>query len=61
MDFDFIIKRTFYNEEITYGIIKGNSTIVLIKPGQDGTLNGFKNKYLILSNSRRRKRNTFNL
>lgn len=49
MEFDQIIKRTFYNEEITYGIIEGNSTIVLIKPGQDGTLNGFKNKYLTLA------------
>ena len=34
---------------IDYGIIKGNSTVLFIKPGQNGTIYGYNNKYLKLA------------
>lgn len=37
------------NTIIDYGIIKGNSTILFIKRGQNGTIYGYNNKYLKLA------------
>lgn len=34
------------NDEIEYGIIHGNNTIVFIKVGLKGSIYGYKNKYL---------------
>ena len=36
----------FGNCGIEYGIVNGNNTIVFIKPGQDGSLYGYNNKYI---------------
>lgn len=47
--FDFYFSTKFYNRVIQYGIIKGNNKILLIKPGQDGSLLGYKNKYYNLA------------
>ena len=46
MDFDLNLQREYFNTNIKYGIIKGNSQIVLIKPGQDGSLRGYDDKYI---------------
>ena len=37
------------DEEITYGIIHGNNTIVFIKAGMNGTYYGYKNKYITIA------------
>ena len=42
---------------IEYGIINGNNTIVFIKPGQDGSMYGYKNKYLFLAKKLNKKYN----
>lgn len=47
--FDQVFGRIFYNSVIEYGIIKGNNQILFIKPGQDGSLQGYKNKYYNLA------------
>lgn len=57
MEFDINLKRVYYNSVIEYGIIKGNNTIVLIKPGQDGSLNGYENKYLKIAKDLNEKYN----
>lgn len=45
--FDLELKKELKDVAIIdYGIIKGNSTIVFIKAGQDGSLYGYKNKYI---------------
>lgn len=45
--FDIELEKEFKEVAIIeYGIVKGNSTIVFIKAGQDGSLYGYKNKYL---------------
>ena len=44
--FDQIIQRPFDNKTIEYGIIKGNNIVVFIKVGLDGSIYGYKNKYL---------------
>lgn len=46
MDFDKIIKQDYDSYSIEYGIVNGNSTIVFIKAGADGSMYGYKNKYL---------------
>lgn len=48
-DFQKTFKRKFFNTIIEYGIIKGNNNILFIKPGQDGSLRGYKDKYLNLA------------
>lgn len=49
MQFDTIIHRDFNDTVIDYGIIKGNNTVVLIKAGLDGSMMGYKNKYLTIA------------
>ena len=50
MDYDKIIKRKFKDIAIIdYGIIKGNSVVVFIKVGQDGSIYGYDNKYLTIA------------
>lgn len=50
MKYDEILKKEFRDIAIIeYGIIKGNSTIVFIKTGQDGSIYGYKNKYLTIA------------
>lgn len=50
MKYDEILKKEFRDIAIIeYGIIKGNSTIVFIKAGQDGSIYGYKNKYLTIA------------
>jgi hypothetical protein len=46
MDFDEIIELPLEGETIQYGIVDGSSTIVFIKAGADGSMYGYKNKYL---------------
>lgn len=50
MNYDEILKKEFRDIAIIeYGIIKGNSTIVFIKAGQDGSIYGYENKYLTIA------------
>lgn len=50
MSYDKTIKSLFLNvAEIEYGVIEGNSTIVFIKVGQDGSIYGYENKYLTIA------------
>ena len=44
--FDEVIHSEFRDSVIDYGIIYGSNTIVFIKAGQDGSMCGYKNKYL---------------
>lgn len=46
MNFDIIINKKFNNLVIDYGIIKGNNIIIFIKAGQNGSMYGYRNKYL---------------
>lgn len=47
LKFDREIKSKFGNNiTIDYGIVEGNNTIIFIKPGQDGSLYGYQNKYI---------------
>jgi pimeloyl-ACP methyl ester carboxylesterase len=39
-------QREFDNNIINYGIIRGNNTVVFIKPGLNGSMYGYENKYL---------------
>lgn len=48
-EFNYIFERTYFKKVIQYGIINGSNTIVFIKPGQDGTLVGYKDKYYNLA------------
>ena len=50
INFDEVIHREFNDSVIDYGIVNGNSTIVFIKAGQDGSMCGYKNKYLRMAN-----------
>ena len=51
-DFDNIIKSAFKpGITIEYGIMNGNSTIVFIKAGQNGSIYGYENKYLTMANT----------
>ncbi len=42
--------REFFNTTIEYEIIDGNNIILLIKPGQNGSLRGYNDKYINLAN-----------
>lgn len=47
MKFDMQFSKRF--EDITiidYGIVEGDNTIVFVKAGQDGSVNGYKDKYI---------------
>ena len=33
-------------KELSYGIFKGSNTVLLIKVGSDGSINGYNDKYL---------------
>ena len=48
--FDEVIHKEFNDTVIDYGIVNGNNTIVFIKSGQDGSMCGYKNKYLRMAN-----------
>lgn len=49
-DFDKKKQIDFFGiEVIEYGIISGNNTIIFAKSGQDGSIYGYKNKYLNLA------------
>lgn len=41
--------NNFFGRTIEYGIIKGNNQILFIKPGQDGSILGYNNKYYNLA------------
>lgn len=56
MNYDVVINREFKDIAIIeYGIIKGNSTIVFIKVGQDGSIYGYDNKYLKIAKELKEK------
>ena len=47
MKYDIELHRQFKDIAIIdYGIIKGNNNILFVKAGQDGSMYGYKNKYL---------------
>lgn len=51
-DYDNIVYSRFSEDLIiNYGIIKGNSTIIFIKAGQDGSCYGYHDKYLKIAKS----------
>lgn len=54
-DFDLIIKTTFDNNIIEYGIINGNNIIIFIKSGKNGTIYGYNNKYFKIANNLNKK------
>ena len=50
MNYDEVKKRKFKDiAAIEYGIVKGNSIVVFIKVGQNGSIYGYENKYLIIA------------
>lgn len=49
------LKLTKDFDEIEYGIVKGNSTILFVKAGQDGSIYGYKNKYLNMAKNINKK------
>lgn len=50
MNYDEVKKRKFKDiATIEYGIVKGNSIVVFIKVGQNGSIYGYENKYLIIA------------
>lgn len=51
MGFNKTLKREFKGTTIDYGIIDGNSTIVFIKAGLNGSMLGYQNKYLTIANN----------
>lgn len=53
--FDLIIKCRFADKIIEHGIIFGDSTILLIKVGQDGSLSGYRDKYIRIAETINRK------
>ncbi len=48
-DFLKLFNRVFYASVIQYGIIKGNNKILFIKPGKNGSLIGYNEKYYKLA------------
>ena len=55
-DFDKIINSQFNDIAIIdYGIVNGNNTIIFIKAGQDGSIYGYENKYLIIADTINKK------
>lgn len=55
MKFTLEIHRSFENTIIDYGIIVGDSTFILIKTGQNGSIYGYNNKYLELATTLNQK------
>lgn len=45
MSYDKIITKCIDGEEISYGIVFGNESVVFIKTGADGSIYGYKDKY----------------
>ena len=43
--FDYYFEDAFFDAILQYGIIKGSNKILFIKPGLDGSLVGYKDKY----------------
>ena len=53
---DFEMKIYFLDfDEIEYGIVKGNSTILFVQAGQDESIYGYKNKYLNMAKNINKK------
>lgn len=46
LEYNRITVKTVVGERIRYGILNGNERIVFIKPGADGTIRGYRDKYL---------------
>ena len=56
MKFDIKISKQFNDTTIIdYGIVSGNNTIVFIKAGQNGSLYGYKNKYIKMAQKLNKK------
>lgn len=55
LKFDITFTKIIDNEEVNYGIIEGNNTILLIKAGQDGSMCGYQNKYLTIAHNINKK------
>ena len=53
--FDKIVSKPLSGMYIDFGVLKGNSDIVVIKTGYGGTANGYNDKYLEIANSIRDK------
>lgn len=49
MFFNKVIRREVVGTTIEYGIIYGNSTFVILKAGQDGSIYGYENKYYVMA------------
>lgn len=49
IEFDYLFEKEFCNRIIQYGIISGNNKVLFIKPGQNGTLIGYNEKYFKLA------------
>ena len=47
-EFDEIIHKSFEEEVIEYGIIKGNNTVFFTKAGANGSMRGYEDKYLVM-------------
>lgn len=55
-EYDKVIHSRFKeNIIIDYGIVKGNNIIFFIKSGQDGSIYGYLNKYLIMADTINKK------
>lgn len=54
-DFDIKITNTNGETSINYGIFKGTNLIIFIKVGQDGSIYGYKNKYLKIAKAINKK------
>ena len=48
IDFDEIVHKPFEDKIIEYGIIKGNNTVFFTKAGANGSMRGYKDKYLTM-------------
>lgn len=55
--FDELKAETQKSSQIEYGIVHGNNTIVFIKVGLNGTIFGYKNKYLKIARDLNKKHN----
>lgn len=49
MNFNEIIYRNYNDQKIEYGILNGNKKIVLIKSGYNGSIRGYKDKYISIA------------
>ena len=56
MKYDKVFTKEFKDiATIEYGAIKGNNTVVFIKVGQDGSINGYEDKYLKIATNLNKK------